>query len=94
MSIIDKNPLFKKNIYLLLAVGYKKLENIAQAIKMLNFCVQKFPKYYDAYIYRGKLFMKDKKYEKALQDFSYAIQLNDQRALGLLGKADCLRFMG
>jgi hypothetical protein len=38
--------------------------------------------------------MKDKKYEKALQDFSYAIQLNDQRALGLLGKADCLRFMG
>jgi len=92
--VIDKNPFFKKNIYILLAVGYKKLNFNVQAIKILNQCIMKFPKYYDAYIYRGKLFTKEKKYDRALCDYSHAITLNETVALGFLGKADCLKMMG
>lgn len=35
----------------------------------LNKAVQRFPKYYDGYIYRGKLHLKLKLWEKAAKDF-------------------------
>ena len=43
-----------------------------------------YPKYYDAYIYRGKLYVKSKQYDKALYDFNMAIELNSSKALGKL----------
>jgi len=35
----------------------------------LDECLEKYPKYYEAYIYRGKLYLKTKNYKKALGDF-------------------------
>ena len=55
--------------------------------------MQKFPKYYEAYIYRGKLYLKTKSYKKALLDFDRAINLDSQKQIGLIGKGDCLRLM-
>lgn len=52
-----------------------------------------FPRYYDAYIYRGKLFTKLGQVDKAEADFNVAIQLSPQKGLGYLGKADCLRML-
>lgn len=52
-----------------------------------------FPRYYDAYIYRGKLYLKQKLVDKADADFNMAISLSPQKGLGYLGKADCLRSM-
>lgn len=34
--VIEKNPTFRKNIYLLSSIAYKKLNNITYSIKMLN----------------------------------------------------------
>ena len=56
-------------------------------------CLQKYPKYYEAYIYRGKLELKTKNYKKALGDFDKAIGLDAQKQIGLIGKGDCLRLM-
>ena len=56
--------------------------------------ILKYPKYYDAYIYRGKLYIKEKNWEKALSDFRIAIQLNPTKGLGYIGQGDCLRMMG
>jgi tetratricopeptide (TPR) repeat protein len=53
----------------------------------------KYPKYYEAYIYRGKLYLKTKNYKKALADFDRAIGLDGQKQIGLIGKGDCLRLM-
>lgn len=52
------------------------------AIKMLSRAIVAFPKYYDAYIYRGKLNVKCKKYPKAINDFESAMEICPQKALG------------
>jgi len=67
----------------------------------------KFPNFYEAYIYRAKLFVILKDYQKAIEDFDIAILLNPKRGIGFLkptyfliffiaylGKADCHRFLG
>lgn len=43
---------------MLLAIAYKKVNNNAQALNTLTLAIKQFNKYYDAYIYRGKLFLK------------------------------------
>ncbi|CAD8053664.1 unnamed protein product [Paramecium sonneborni] len=89
--VIQQDALHRKNIYLLLAISHKKLNELDQAIQILNKVIGMFPRYYDAYIYRGKLYTKLNQIDKAEQDFNIAIQLSPQKGLGYLGKADCLR---
>lgn len=57
----------------------------------LNECLKKNPKSYEAYIYRGKLYLRLKKYREALADFDKAIRLNPDKQIGYVGKGDCLR---
>lgn len=77
----------------MIAIAQKKLNDIGSAVKTLSKAIAKYPKYYDAFIYRGKLYVKTKRYDKALYDFNMAIELNPTKSLGYIGKADCLRFM-
>ena len=35
--VIEKNPGFRKNIYLLVSIGLKKLNNIPEAIRMVKY---------------------------------------------------------
>lgn len=77
----------------MLAISHKKLNEIEVAVQTLNRVIGMFPRYYDAYIYRGKLFTKLGLVEKAEADFNVAIQLSPQKGLGYLGKADCLRML-
>ena len=49
---------------------------------MLSKAISHFPKYYDAFIYRGKLYVKEKRWDKALLDFQAAIQANPNKGLG------------
>jgi tetratricopeptide (TPR) repeat protein len=43
---------------------------------------------------RGKLYLKDKIYEKALSDFKTATEIDPKRAPAYVGQGDCLRFLG
>ena len=36
VSVIEKNPGFRKNIYLLASIAFKKLNNIPSAIRMVE----------------------------------------------------------
>ncbi|EGR34644.1 hypothetical protein IMG5_005100 [Ichthyophthirius multifiliis] len=109
-DLLEKNENFKKNVFLLIAIAYKKTNEINAAIQIVKFffiylniniiykqlgkAIMQYPQYYDAYIYRGKLQVKMKRFEKAIQDFDIAIHLNPQCGLGYMGKGDCLRFSG
>lgn len=64
------------------------------AIKMLSKAIITYPNYYEAFIYRGKLNVKCKKFDKAQLDFEQAISICPNKALGFVGKADCLRIQG
>lgn len=79
-------------MYLLLSIAFKKLNNICKAIKTLCQVLEDHPSYYDAYVYRGKMYIKEKKWEKARVDFIHAINIHPERGIGYLGQADCLRF--
>ncbi|CAD8068857.1 unnamed protein product [Paramecium sonneborni] len=89
------------NTVILQALCLKKIGNYSDAIVVLKeFLSKKYsklqPTYYDALIHKGKLLMKIKKYQLALQDFNQASVLeNDQISFqGTLGRADCLRLSG
>lgn len=59
----------------------------------LDECIDKYPKYYEAYIYRGKLFLKLKEYKLSLQDFDRAITIDPKKHIAYIGKGDCLRLI-
>lgn len=58
---------------MLTAVAHKKLGNISEAVNALkDFITRKGSKgmLYDALIYKGKLLVKAKKFQSAMQDFA------------------------
>ena len=59
----------------------------------LNLCIRNYKNYYEAYIYRGKLYLKLKHYKKALADFDQAIHIDGHKQIAFVGKGDCLRLM-
>lgn len=59
----------------------------------MNRCIKQYPKYYEAYIYRGKLYLKLKQYKQAMVDFDKAISLDGNKQIAYVGKGDCLRLM-
>ena len=67
------------------------LEDCTEWIIQLNRCLEKYPKFYEGYIYRGKLFIKMKKYREAAADFNEAIQINRLRQIAYIGRGDCER---
>lgn len=36
LSVLERNPVYKKNVYLLLSIAFKKLDNISGAIRMVR----------------------------------------------------------
>ena len=45
-----------------------------------------FPDYYDCFIYRGKMYLKQEKYHLARNDFSLAVELNKKKGFAHFGK--------
>lgn len=58
--LISQQPLYKRNAYILLAIAYKKSNCPNDALTTLTHAIKQFNKYFDAYIYRGKLLLKMK----------------------------------
>lgn len=92
-ALLEKSQTYRINVFLLAAIACKKTNDLQAAVKMLSKAIHHNPQYFDAFIYRGKLFIKLKKFEKALLDFETAINIDSSKPLGYLGKANCLRLM-
>lgn len=54
----------------------------------------KYPRYIEAYIARGQIYIFEEKWEKALADFQAVIQLQPNNGLGHLGQGDSLKGIG
>ncbi len=80
--LLDIQPSCHKNVYVLLSISYKKINDIHSAVKTLHKAISRHPKYYDAYIFKGKLLLKEKQWEKALADFAIASKLKPSKNLG------------
>lgn len=93
-KILNKDPYYKKNMYLFISIAYKKLNEPDKACEILSDAMEIFPNFYEAYIYRGKLYLKQKDCEKAINDFSKAVQINSSKCSGYIGLGDTYRLMG
>ncbi len=88
------HPQPKKNVFLLLAVCLKKQGHTQNLDDLLTECLRRYPKYYEAYVYRAKIRTKLKDLESALDDFDAAIKLSPGNPMGYIGKGDALRLLG
>ena len=80
---------YKRSLYLVIALAYKRLGKYDEAIEILNKGLVLYPEYYDCLVYRGKLHLKKENYFHALKDFTAAIQLNKAKGFAYLGKGMC-----
>ena len=67
---LEMDPGYKKSLYLVIALAYKRLLKYDEAIEILNRGLEKYPDYYDCLVYRGKLHLKKDNFYHALKDFS------------------------
>ncbi|CAK93981.1 unnamed protein product (macronuclear) [Paramecium tetraurelia] len=91
--LIQEHPLFNKKAYIILSIALKKQDQINESLNVLTLCIKHYAKYFDAYIIRGKLYLKVQKLDKALEDFMTAAELKPNKAIGFIGKGDCFRLM-
>lgn len=77
--VISNDIIYSKSAYILEAVCYNKMGNLTRCFEILDNSLEKNSKFYDALIYRGKIYLKTKQYEKALQDFTEALKFRSTK---------------
>lgn len=82
--MLDSKPNYNKTVYLCLSVALRWVHKNQEAVRTLTQAIVKYPRYVDALVARGQLFLALKKYEKALVDFKQVIQLDPQSDLGYI----------
>lgn len=73
-KILSIDPIYKKNMYLFISIAYKKLNDTENAMYILTEAINHFPNFYEAFIYRGKLYLKKRELKKSISDFAQAIE--------------------
>ena len=89
VKTVDMDANYKRSLYLVIALAYKRLGKFDEAIEILNKGIVLYPEYYDCLVYRGKLHLKKENYFHALKDFTAAIELNKAKGFAYLGKGVC-----
>ncbi|CAD8125026.1 unnamed protein product [Paramecium sonneborni] len=87
----EQQPNYNKNVYIILALGYKKLMQLDWTIRTLDECLQFYPQCYDALIFKGKLELKLRRFQDCESTFKSAIRINSKRSTGYHYLGDCQR---
>lgn len=88
MLICTDYPLYKKKLYIALAMCFANLNDFDSGIRHLTKGLLKYPKFTEAYVTRGQFFTQQQKWEKAVQDFYKAISLNPAEGSAYIGLGD------
>lgn len=89
-ELLRLDPLFKKELYVLLSKAYQNLNRLDQARFYLEQALKHFPDYFDATIHLAQLFAKLEQYNAAIQHYDKALALKSDNFKIQLLKADCL----
>ncbi|CAD8207760.1 unnamed protein product [Paramecium octaurelia] len=87
----EQQPNYNKNVFILLALGYKKLIQLDLSIKTLEDCLQCYPQCYDALIFKAKLELKLRRFQDCESTLRSAIKINSKRQTGYHYLGDCQR---
>ena len=87
-------PDYRKTIFIVLSIAYRRINDYTSALRALSKAIGKYPRYIEAYIARGQIYIYEKKWDKALSDFRTVISIMPENGLGYLGQGDSLKGIG
>jgi len=93
-EVIAKDAGFNRNVYVLIALCFKRHGDYYTAIRYLSRCVQQFASFKPALVARGELSLKVREYEKARMDFQQVLHDTPMHLVGRRGLGDALRGLG
>lgn len=91
LQIIQKNPLFSKEIYIELAKCFIDLNDYQTALRQLTRCLVNYPQFTEGYISRGTVHNKLNMWDNAVFDFSAALEIDKTLGIAYLGISDALK---
>lgn len=93
-EVITKDAGFNRNIYVLIALCFKRSGEYHKAIRYLTRCIGQFSSFKPALIARGELSLKVREYEKARVDFWQVLNSSPTDLVARRGLGDALRGLG
>ena len=94
-ELIEYCPDYRKTVFIVLSIAYRRVNDYTGALRALSKAIMKYPRYIEAYVARGQIFIFQKKWDKALSDFRLVIQISPpDNGLGFLGQGDALKGIG
>ena len=94
LSVLRENVMYHKDVYLKLAMCFHYMKETTTAIRYISQGLHRYPKFYEAYQFRGQLYNEQKQYEKAISDFKVVIASGRNEGLALIGFAESLEGAG
>jgi tetratricopeptide (TPR) repeat protein len=85
---------YRKTMFIVLSIAYRRVNDYISAIRALSKATQKYPQYLEAFIARGQIYIFQKKWDKALQDFKMVLKFSNKNGMGYLGQGDSLKGLG
>lgn len=93
-EVIAKDAGFNRNVYVLIALCFKRHGDYLTAIRYLSRCVQQFASFKPALVARGELNLKVREFEKARIDFQNVLLDTPSHLVARRGLGDSLRGLG
>mmetsp|Transcript_75765 Transcript_75765/g.149765 ORF Transcript_75765/g.149765 Transcript_75765/m.149765 type:complete len:1208 (+) Transcript_75765:93-3716(+) len=93
-EVISKDSGFNRNIYVLIALCFKRSGDYQLAIRYLTHCIVQFAGFKPALLARGELCLKVKDYDRARSDFRQVLNDDPSHIVARRGLGDALRGQG
>jgi tetratricopeptide (TPR) repeat protein len=93
-EVIAKDAGFNRNVYVLIALCFKRNGDYHTAIRYLSRCVQQFASFKPALVARGELNLKVREFEKARKDFQQVLHDSPGHLVARRGLGDAFRGLG
>jgi len=71
--LIERFPDYRKTVFIVLSIAYRRINDFLGALRTLSKALTKYPRYTEAQIARGQIYIFQQKWDKALQDFNAVI---------------------
>lgn len=75
IEYFTKGHISNKMVYIMLSIAYRRIQDYTEALKVLSKAISKHPKFSEAYVARGQIYLFLKKWDKAFIDFRKVMQL-------------------
>lgn len=81
-------------MFIVLSIAYRRVNDYLSAVRALTKAIQKYPNYLEAYVARGQIYIFQKKWDKAHNDFNTVQKFSPNNGMGFLGQGDSLKGLG